>query len=64
MHYGTLFSSSSGALKIRTAAVGSDIGDKEEVHLSVYQVITIDGQSKDIITMNDSPIQYWLRRVR
>ncbi len=52
---GTLFSSRSDALKIRTPAVGSDIGDEEEVHPSVYQVITIDGQSQDIIMMNDSP---------
>ena len=52
---GTLFSRSSGTLKIRTAAVGSDIGDEEEVHPSVYQIITIDGQAKDIIMTNDSP---------
>ena len=52
---GTLFSRSSGTLKIRTAAVGSDIGDEEEVHPSVYQIISIDGQAKDIIMTNDSP---------
>ena len=52
---GTLFSRRSGTLKIRTAAVGSDIGDEEEAHPSVYQIITIDGQAKDIIMTNDSP---------
>ena len=35
--------------------MGSDIGDEEEAHPSVYQIITIDGQAKDIIMTNDSP---------
>ncbi len=51
---GTPFRSGSGALKIRSAKVGTDIGDEEEVHPCVYQVITIDGQAKDIIMTNDS----------
>ncbi len=52
---GTLFSSSSGALKVRCAALGTDIGEEDEIHPSVYRVIMIDGQSKDIIMMNDGP---------
>jgi hypothetical protein len=51
---GTLFSSSTGALEVRSAEVGTDIVVEDEVHPSVYQVITIDGRTKDIVMMNDS----------
>ncbi len=32
----------------------NDIGDDDEVHPSVHQIITIDGQTKEIIMMNES----------
>jgi hypothetical protein len=50
---GTRFSSSTGALKVRSAEVGTDIGAEDAVHPSLYQVITIDGRTKDIVMMND-----------
>ncbi len=46
---GTLFSSSTGALKVRSAEVGTDIGAEDEEHPSVYQIINIDGRIKDIV---------------
>ncbi len=52
---GTLFISSSGALKVRCAEVGTDICEEDEIHPSVYRFIAIDGQSKEIIMMNDGP---------
>ncbi len=53
---GNLFSSSTGALKMRSAEVGTDIGEEAEVHPSVYQVITIDGHTQVIVMMHESDV--------
>ena len=55
LHTGTLFSSGSGALKVRCAEVATDIGEEDGMHPSVYQMISIDGQAKETIIINEIP---------
>ena len=50
---GSLFSNGSGELKVRTANIETDIGNEEEVHANVDQVITVDGRLKMVMMTND-----------
>ena len=47
-------------MKPRDAALGTDIGDEAHVHPINYQVISVDGQCKDIMMINDGtmPVLY------
>ena len=47
-------------MKPRDAALGTDLGDEAEGHPIHYQVISVDGQCKDIMIINDGtmPVLY------
>jgi hypothetical protein len=47
-------------MKPRSAEIGTDIGDEAEVHSTNYQIISIDGQCKDVMMINDGtmPVLY------
>ncbi len=53
---GTAFGRKDSTLEPRTADVGSDIDDGGEVHPVQYQVLSVDGQCKEIIMINDGPM--------
>jgi hypothetical protein len=53
----TVIITSLDLLKARRAKVCTDISTEDKVQPSVYQIISIDGQAKEIIMMNDGLYQ-------
>ncbi len=53
---GTALGRRASTLLPRSADVGSDIGDEGEVHPTNYQIMSVDGQCKDIMMINDGTV--------